>query len=34
MSLIKIYLEICPIHGLRINDLGICVSYREMVEFL
>jgi len=29
-----LYLEILPIHGMRIHDLGICVSYREMVEFL
>jgi hypothetical protein len=29
-----VYLEIRPIHGMRINYLGICVSYREMAEFL
>jgi len=29
-----VYLEIRPINGMRIHDLGICVSYREMVEFL
>ena len=26
--------EIRPIYGMRIHGLGICVSYREMVEFL
>jgi hypothetical protein len=29
-----VYLEIRPIHGTRISDLEICVSYREMVKFL
>jgi hypothetical protein len=26
-----VYLEIHPIHGMRIHDLGICVSYRDVV---
>ena len=29
-----VYLEIRSIHGMKIYDLGICASYREMVEFL
>ena len=29
-----VYLENRPIRGMRIHDLGICVSYWEMVEFL
>ena len=31
---VHVYLEIRPIRGMRIHDLGISVSYREMVEFL
>jgi hypothetical protein len=29
-----VYLENRQICGMRIHDLGLCVSYREMVEFL
>jgi len=29
-----LYLEIRPFYGMRIHDLGIRVSYSEMVEFL
>jgi len=29
-----VYLEIRPMHGMRIHELGIFVSYRGMVEFL